>query len=403
MNDKNTIRVSVVCFLIFVSAAGSAQDTWTDVSRIVAVGDVHADYDQLLTVLKMADLVDKRGKWIGGQTHLVQTGDIPDRGPDSARIIRYLGRLESQARRKGGYVHLLIGNHEVMNVYGDLRYVHPDEYKVLIDRNSVRRRDRYYKLYIDQLKPTLPVEQAVVFDDAYREAWRKKYPLGFVEHRSVWSRGGEFGKRVSAHNTIIKINDLLFVHGGISSALKDMTLTEINRQISKELNTVPYPAVNLMDSQTGPLWYRGTAHNSVDVELPVLVSQLERFGASRVVMGHTTTLGAVRPRFGGKAIFIDVGLSKTYGGRLACLLIEDGRFYGLHRGEKIRLPERDENLLSYYKKAASLDPAPSPLNELVTYFSGTPEVWDPPINFGRSIVTPRPAGTPPQQPGGLVR
>jgi hypothetical protein len=128
----------------------------------------------------------------------------------------------------------------------------------------------------------------------------------------------------------------------------------------------------------------------------VLVSQLQRFGANRVVMGHTTTLGTVRPRFGGKAIFIDVGLSKTYGGRLACLLIEDDRFYALHRGEKIPLPGGDENLLSYYKKAASLDPQPSPLNELVTYFSSAQETTDPPINFGRSFVTPRPAGTPPQ-------
>lgn len=391
MNNKSSIRLTLVCLVILMSGNSSAQDSWSGVRRIVAIGDVHGDYDQLVTVLRMADLINKRGKWIGAETHLVQTGDIPDRGPDSAKIIRLLQKLADQASRKGGYVHLLIGNHEVMNIYGDLRYVHPGEYKVLIDRDSARRSNRYYKIFIGKLKKTVPVDPQLIFDEAYRERWQKKYPLGYIEHRYLWSRQGEFGKWVLDHNTIIKINDILFLHGGLSSELADMTLAQINQQISKELSSVNYPEVSLMDSVTGPLWYRGTAHNGADEELPVLLTQLEKFGAQHVVLGHTTTTGTVRPRFGGKAIFIDVGLSRTYGGRIACLLIEDDKFFTLHRGERIPLPRGAQNLLSYYEKAASLDPQPSPLNELVQFLSTAEGIIDPPINLGRgAIAAPQP-------------
>ncbi len=178
MNNKSTVRLAAVAILILITVSGFAQDSWTGVRRIVAIGDVHGDYEQLLAVLAMADLVNERGRWSGDDSHLVQTGDLPDRGPDSAKIIRFLKKLEGQARRKGGYVHLLIGNHEAMNIYGDLRYVHPGEYKALTDRDSQRQSDRYYRAFIDKLKETVPVDPALVFDDAYRESWRKKYPLG---------------------------------------------------------------------------------------------------------------------------------------------------------------------------------------------------------------------------------
>ena len=84
---------------------------WEGVERIVAIGDLHGDYENYLAALKAAGLVDRRGKWIGGETHLVQTGDLPDRGPDTGKIIEHIQRLGKQAQRKGGRVHNLIGNH----------------------------------------------------------------------------------------------------------------------------------------------------------------------------------------------------------------------------------------------------------------------------------------------------
>jgi len=109
---------------------------WTGVERVVAIGDFHGDYDQYFKVMQSAGLINKSGKWIAGKTHFVQTGDLTDRGDHSRKIIDHLVKLAKQAKKKGGYVHLLIGNHEAMNVVGDLRYVTAGEFKAFEGRNA---------------------------------------------------------------------------------------------------------------------------------------------------------------------------------------------------------------------------------------------------------------------------
>ena len=118
------MKMKILALLLFLLPAGpvrAQEDAWTGVERVVAVGDIHGDYDQLVAVLRSASLIDEQGKWSGGKTHLVQTGDIPDRGPDTRKALDLLMRLEGEAAQAGGAVHALIGNHEAMNVYGDLR------------------------------------------------------------------------------------------------------------------------------------------------------------------------------------------------------------------------------------------------------------------------------------------
>jgi len=93
---------------------------------------------------------------------------------------------------------------------------------------------------------------------------------------------------------------------------------------------------------------------------------LAKHGVKRIVIGHTPTAGAVIPRFGGKVIVADVGLSKAYGSRLACVLIENGKVSAIHRGKTLPLPEGNgPALIEYLKAAAALDPAPSPLNPFI--------------------------------------
>src|SRR6185295_5418060 len=104
-----------LALLLLVRPAGD--DVWTGIDRVVAVGDVHGDHDQLVAVLRSAGLLDAQLKWSGGKAHLVQTGDILDRGPDSRKAMDLLMRLEVEARAAGGEVHCLIGNHEAMNCY----------------------------------------------------------------------------------------------------------------------------------------------------------------------------------------------------------------------------------------------------------------------------------------------
>ena len=111
------LLVALLLTTITPSAASNIQDDWQGVERIVAIGDVHGDYDSYLTTLREAGVVNRRGKWVAGNTHLVQVGDIPDRGPDTLKIIGHLQKLEKQAKKAGGQLHLLIGNHEYCLLY----------------------------------------------------------------------------------------------------------------------------------------------------------------------------------------------------------------------------------------------------------------------------------------------
>src|SRR5215213_1382042 len=119
-----------------IPAAAATPCEFDNVERIVAVGDVHGAYDRLLEILRAAAVIDSRNRWIGGRTHLVQTGDVLDRGPDSRQALEFLRRLARDADRQGGRVHALIGNHEVMRLLGDFRYVVPGEYAGFTDANS---------------------------------------------------------------------------------------------------------------------------------------------------------------------------------------------------------------------------------------------------------------------------
>ena len=130
------LLASALVAITLPGLAATVQDDWQGVERIVAIGDIHGDYDNYIEVLKNAGVINRRGRWSAGKTHVVQVGDIPDRGPDTLRIISHLQKLEKQASKAGGRLHLLIGNHEHMNITGDLRYVHPGEYEAFETRNS---------------------------------------------------------------------------------------------------------------------------------------------------------------------------------------------------------------------------------------------------------------------------
>jgi hypothetical protein len=355
---------------ILALSAGPAlcEDVWKGVQRVVAVGDVHGDYGQFLRLLRVSGVVDDQGRWSGGATHLVQMGDVPDRGPDTRRIIDLLMELERQARRAGGFVHALVGNHEAMNIYGDLRYVIPEEFAAFRDSGSERLRDQFWEQHIEEIKNrnTDAGEEAPPIDAAYKQKWYDEHPLGWFEHRVAWRPNGRYGKWVRSHNAVIRIDDTLFVHGGISPRLAGGSLREINETVRKELEDFSLLQDGIVIASDGPLWYRGLAQGDETELGPHVDAALTRFGVKRIVVGHTPTPGAVIPRFGGKVLLNDVGLSKAYGSRLACLVIEDGRPAALHRGERLALPDGSrEDQLRYLKAAAALDPQPSPLNALI--------------------------------------
>ena len=315
--------------LLLVLVSSALAESWQGVDRVVAVGDVHGSFDQFTTVLRHAGVLDAKNKWSGGKTHLVQLGDVPDRGPDTRRIMDLLMDLEKQARKAGGMVHPLIGNHEAMNIYGDLRYTVPEEFAAFRNSESERVRVAFWEQHAQELKGKVSAD--------YRQDWEKRYPHGFFEHRLEFSSNGKYGKWIRDHHAVIRIDDTLFLHGGLSPKYGSMTLTELNKRVRKELSDLKLIDGGIAVDPEGPLWYRGLATGD-EAELSAHVDALlQLHGIRRIVIGHTPTDGSIVQRFGGKVLLADVGLSPVYGGRLTCLIIENGRAVALRGGVRQEL------------------------------------------------------------------
>ena len=338
--------------LLITTVPAFGKDTWRNIDRVVAIGDVHGDYEQYLKILRDNDLIDEQLNWSGAKTHLVQLGDVPDRGPDSLKIMRHLKKLEKQAKRKKGYVHALLGNHEVMNVDNDLRYVHPGEYKILISQKSAKLQSDYITKVTDYLSANDP--DFDVTNEKSLEDLKHRYPLGYVEHRFLWAPKGELFEWIKNHNTVIKINRTLFVHGGVSPHQEPLALREINKRVQKYLKS---RVEDEIVGQEGPLWYRGLAVNPAEVELEPLQAMLLFYDVDNIVIAHTPTPAKIIPRFDRRVIQADVGLSQAYGAGRASLMIEQNKYYAVHRGEKVLLPADDEGIEAYYGELSRIDQA----------------------------------------------
>jgi len=348
-------RRSIVLIVLLAGAWRlPGEDTWKGVARIVAVGDVHGDYGAFTGILRAAGVLDSRARWAGGRTHLVQAGDMIDRGGDSRRLLDLLMSLEKQARSAGGAVHALIGNHEAMNLYGDLRYVSSREFAAFRDENSERVRDLYYRQHVQQLRDAGQPEPA----GDYQRKWMAAHPLGFFELLTAFAPNGTYGRWIASHNTIIRINDVVFAHGGIGPKYAASGIGEINNRVREELrDPAKLPGGVVMDPE-GPLWFRGLAQGDEDDLRAHLASVLGRLEARYLVIAHTPTRGYVDARFNGQVFLIDVGLSQYYGAHPACLVIESGKFYALHRGTKLELTvTTPADLMRYRGQVEQLDRA----------------------------------------------
>jgi TPR repeat protein len=340
---------------------------WTGVARVFAVGDVHGDYEQLVTVLRSAGLVDQNANWTGANAHLVQTGDILDRGGHSRQVMDLLMKLQQQASAAGGYVHVLLGNHETMNIYGDLRYVSPGDFASFATPDSAKLRDQEYENFQKAAGGSANVS---------RDEWNHQHPLGYFEQRAAMSKDGVYGKWLRSLNTVIRINDSLFDHAGIGAKYASMSIDEINRRVHEELEDPAKLQGGIVTDQEGPFWYRGLAKGNEKQLMNVVDTTLANAEAKREVIAHTYADAAITPRFDGKVIMIDIGLPRVYDNisKIGCLEIVDGQPYALHRGHRLTLP-KDENgrdMLRYLKEAAALDPAPSPLAGRIMKLEASP-------------------------------
>ena len=328
---------------------------WTGVERVIAIGDLHGDYGQYINVMRSAGLINNKGKWIGGKTHLVQTGDIPDRGPDTRKIIDHLTKLAKQAKKKGGYVHMLIGNHEAMNVVGDLRYVTAGEFSAFKSRNSKRYQDMQWQRQVEWMSVNDPTfaELDLV---AYRQEWDQRVPLGWVEHRLAWALNGEYGELVKENAVAIQVNDTIFLHGGISAKYCALSLESITQQVIAAMQNYDPAATTIANDPWGPVWYRGLAtEDETDVFSQTLDNILNRYGAKRIVIGHTPTGGAVWPRFDQRVVVNDTGIAAYYGSHKGVLELTADGAVAIYGDIRIPLPADNDGREDYLRAVIKAD------------------------------------------------
>jgi hypothetical protein len=260
-----------------VSAPTQVQVVEPAEGSVFAVGDLHGDLDNALAALRLAGLVDADGHWTGGKATLVQTGDTTDRGPDSRQILALLRRLEVEAAQAGGRVVALLGNHEVMNMRGDLRYVDPGDVA------------------------------------AYG---------GEAARRKAFSAQGEDGRWLRSKDAVAKVGRTVFVHGGVHPDFAVRGIDAINAAVRAAIDS---PTPDPVLGELGPLWYRGYVNDPPETACPLLQKALQALDADRMVVGHTTRRdGKVEVRCNGALIVIDIGIADHYGGNLGLIELRSG-------------------------------------------------------------------------------
>jgi hypothetical protein len=350
----------------FALSALPAQARWQydGVPKVVAIADVHGAYDAMVEAMQAAGVIDEQLAWVAGNAHLVIVGDLLDRGPDSRPAMDLLMQLESAAEAAGGMVHVLVGNHEVMNLVGDLRYVSTSEYAAFADEETAEERERWFQDYV---RLRAPADQT---PEGLATLFRQKFPAGFFAHRRAFASDGKYGAWLLSKPAIVVINGTAFVHGGLSPMIEEIGLEGVNGKLIGEMGEymrhaealfaagVLLPTDNFHDHPAllarympaldttaevlqsietvkrlnasrlhdleGPLWYRGNVVCSELIEADKLAGALEAIGATRVVIGHTPTPGRqVLERLDGQIIEIDTGmLNNYYGGSANALVID---------------------------------------------------------------------------------
>lgn len=260
------------------------------VSKVLAISDIHGEFDHFFSILSAAEAIDADGRWVFGDGHLVINGDVFDRGAQVTECLWLIHQLQLQATKAGGAVHLLFGNHEHMVLRGDNRYIHPRYLDGIVKKSRIKHEDLY--------GPDMALGQ-----------WLRSCPVAIV------------------------INDVLYNHAGLSPDLtSEWTLESLNHGVTAAVDmsspkiAFSEPARMLVGS-LGPLWYRGYFGESSKYSRATTAEidqVLEHFGVSAVVVGHSG-VDSVASLYETRVYAIDVDVPAL--GSLEALLEENGQFW----------------------------------------------------------------------------
>ncbi len=363
MTGRKTMRSKTRLALVLLLAAFACAQDFQGVQRIVAIGDLHGDYDRMVALLRTAKLIDSHNAWSGGAAHLVLNGDFIDRGPASRKVMDLAMALQEQAVQSGGAVHALIGNHEVMNIIGDLRYLSKGDWASYRTPESKNVLDHFALSALDDLKATGKPPRS---DKAFLDDYKSNHDPAWAEQRYLFTPAGKYGRWLRQQPVIIRINDSVFMHAGIPPRYASATREEINRHVIAEFDDAEMRKDGYITTEDGPLWYRDLV-GAPESQAGLMAAHVDRIlraqQAQRIVVGHSQ-VSAIIPLFGGKVIAIDVGLSSLYKGPPAFLLIEDSKLYAIHRGARLNLPTNG-GVVEYLRDVAAIDPGNRQLRSLL--------------------------------------
>ena len=316
---------------------GAARAAGAGHGRVVAVGDIHGEYERFFDVLTMAGLVDGKGNWTGGNAMLVQLGDVVDRGPASRRVLDLLMELEKQARRKGGAVEMLLGNHEVMRLKGDYRYTSKEEYSEFRSKDSEKLRDQIFEQMVKEKSAEGDPRTRPDLRMGYRQQWELEHPLGYGEMVLGFAEKGKYGKWLRKRPLTLAAGGTLFVHGGISPKYLMWNADRFAERMEIELKAHGADPDGFLYDPLGPFWYAGLALDDESSLADHVDAVLKMWKVQRIVVGHTPQRGPAVARFGGKVILADAGLSSDYGGPRVCVVIEGGAVSMILEGNRVQL------------------------------------------------------------------
>lgn len=263
--------------------------------RIVAIGDIHGDLQKALACLELAGVLsedDGHVQWVGGDTTVVQLGDVLDRGDSEIATILLLRELDRQARKEGGAVWMLNGNHESLNVAGDFRYVTPGAFWESAVAAGMTEND----IAMDR--------QGVL-----RARW------------FLYKPGGQMARELAKNPTVLVVNDIVFAHGGLLPHHLKYGLQRMNDEVSAWMlgshcsdgsaSTPPFPA---MGDSNSVMWNRTFGKERVSpydrLHMGMqLDATLRELGATAMVVGHTPQMSGLNAECDGRVWRVDVGMS----------------------------------------------------------------------------------------------
>lgn len=266
--------------------------------KIIAIGDIHGDVESLKLILRHSNLIDENDEWIAEDVMLVQVGDILDRGVFGTYIYDYLLKLQKDAIKKNSKVILIMGNHEQLNLCGAFHYVNESEVMLFFQNN---RNNRLF---------------------------------------SFTNKNGYYFKKLIRLPVIVKINNIIFTHGGISKHMSEYDINTINLktrlQIENKCKMFQFEKYNYL-SKEGVLWNNEISHQ---VKLQPkktckhLRNILKKYNAKGLVVGHTRQKSHEIQTYCNNSFFlIDTGMSLFMNNGQPYpnyLQIEKGKFKTVH-------------------------------------------------------------------------